>query len=68
MLDAARQFLGATEIATGYTAWEALTDCDYIEEGYPTAEAWNALLDGAAVALGKTREEIDAFLDAIPTE
>ena len=68
MLDAARQFLSASEIATGYTAWEALTDCDYIEEGYPNAEAWNALLDGAAQALGKTREEIDAFLDAIPTE
>ena len=68
MLDEARQFLSATEIATGYTAWEALTDCDYIEEGYPDAEKWNALLDGAAQALGKTREEIDAFLDAIPTE
>ena len=68
MLDAMRQFLSATEIATGYTAWEALTDCDYIEEGYGGAEAWNALLDGAATALGKTREEIDAFLDAIPTE
>ena len=68
MLDAARQFLSASEIATGYTAWEALTDCDYIEEGFGGAEAWNALLDGAAVALGKTREEIDAFLDAIPTE
>ena len=68
MLDAARQFLSATEIATGYTAWEALTDCDYIEEGFGGAEAWNALLDGAATALGKTREEIDAFLDGIPTE
>ena len=68
MLDAARQFLSSTEIATGYTAWEALTDCDYIEEGYPDAEKWSALLDGAAVALDKTREEIDAFLDAIPTE
>lgn len=68
MLDAARQFLSATEIATGYTAWEALTDCDYIEEFYGGAEAWNALLDGAAVALGKTREEIDAFLANIPTE
>lgn len=68
MLDAARQFLSSTEIATGYTAWEALTDCDYIEEGFGGAEKWNALLDGAAVALGKTREEIDAFLDAIPTE
>ena len=68
MLDAARQFLSSTEIATGYTAWEALTDCDYIEEGFGGAEKWSALLDGAAVALGKTREEIDAFLDAIPTE
>ena len=68
MLDAARAFLSATEIATGYTAWEALTDCDYIEEGYPNAEAWNALLDGVAQALGKTREEIDAFLANIPTE
>jgi hypothetical protein len=68
MLDAARQFLSTSEIATGYTAWEALTDCDYIEEGFGGAEKWSALLDGAAVALGKTREEIDAFLDAIPTE
>lgn len=68
MLDAARAFLSSTEIATGYTAWEALTDCDYIEEGFGGAEAWNALLDGAAVALGKTREEIDAFLANIPTE
>ncbi len=68
MLDAARQFLSASEIAMGYTAWEALTDCDYIEEGYPDAEKWSALLDGAANALGKTREEIDAFLAAIPTE
>ena len=68
MLDAARAFLSSTEIATGYTAWEALTDCDYIEEGFGGAEKWNALLDGAANALGKTRAEIDAFLDAIPTE
>ena len=68
MLDAEKAFLGATEIATGYTALEALTDCDYIEEGYPNAETWSALLDGAANALGKTREEIDAFLDGIPTE
>jgi len=68
MLDAARAFLSATEIATGYTAWEALTDCDYIEEGFGGADAWNALLDGAAAALGKTREEIEAFLAAIPTE
>ena len=68
MLAAARAYLSAVEIATGYTAWEALTDCDYIEEGFPTAERWSALLDGAATALGKTRVEIDAFLDAIPTE
>jgi hypothetical protein len=68
MLAAARQFLSATEIAQGYSAWEALTDCDYIEEGYGGAEAWTALLNGAAQALGKTREEIDMFLDAIPAE
>ena len=68
MLDAVRAFLSSTEIATGYTAWEALTDCEYIEEGFGGDEAWNALLDGAANALGKTREEIDAFLDTIPTE
>ena len=68
MLDAARAFLSASEIATGYTAWEALTDCDYIEEGFGGAEKWNTLLDGAAQALGKTREEIDAFLANIPTE
>ena len=61
-------FLQTVEIANGYMAWEALSDCDYVEEGYPDAEKWNALLDGAAVALGKTRAEIDAFLDAIPTE
>ena len=68
MLAAARQFLSATEIATDYTAWEALTDCDYIEEGYPNAERWSKILDGAANALGKTRAEIDAFLDNIPQE
>jgi hypothetical protein len=68
MLAAARAYLSAVEIAIGYTAWEALTDCDYIEEGFPTAERWSALLDGAAQTLGRTRAEIDAFLDAIPTE
>ena len=61
-------FLQTVEIANGYMAWEALSDCDYVEEGFGGSEAWNALLNGAAVALGKTREEIDAFLDAIPTE
>lgn len=68
MLAAARQFLSATEIAQGYTAWEALTDCDYVEDGYGGVEKWNAVLDGAAQALGKTREEIDAFLAQIPQE
>lgn len=67
-LAAARQFLSGVEVADGYTAWEALTDCDYIEEGYGGQEKWNAVLDGAAQALGKTRPEIDAFLDSIPTE
>ena len=61
-------FLQTVEIANGYMAWEALSDCDYVEEGYGGAEAWNALLNGAAQALGKTREEIDAFLANIPTE
>ena len=68
MLDAARQYLSIIQIATGYTAWEALTDCDYIEEGYPDDVHWDEILEGATIALGKTREEIDAFLDAIPTE
>lgn len=68
MLAATRAYLAGVEIAPGYTAAEALTDCDYIEEGYPTAERWIAMLDGAAQTLGKTRAEIDAFLDAIPTE
>ena len=68
MLDAAKAYLQSVEVATGYTAWEALTDADYIEEGFGGAEKWNALLDGAAAALGKTRALIDAFLDALPTE
>lgn len=68
MLDAARAFLSSTEVATGYTAWEALTDCDYIEEGYPDDVHWDEILEGATIALGKTREEIDAFLANIPTE
>ncbi len=68
MLSQAYDFLASVEIANGYMAWDALIDCDYVEEGFGGAEAWNALLDGAAVALGKPREEIDAFLDAIPTE
>ena len=68
MLTLALDYLAIVEIAPGYFAADALTDCDYVEEGFPNAERWNALLDGAANALGKTREEIDAFLDAIPQE
>lgn len=68
LLSQALAYLAQVEIATGYSAAEALQDCDYIEEGYGGAETWNALLDGAAQTLGKTRAEIDAFLDAIPTE
>lgn len=68
MLAAARQYLSAIEIATDYSAWEALTDCDYIEEGYPNTTKWNAILDGAAQAFCKTRNEIDAFLAQIPSE
>lgn len=68
MLSQALAYLAQVEIATGYSAAEALQDCDYVEEGYPNAARWSAILDGAADALGKTRDEIDAFLDAIPTE
>lgn len=68
MLSQALAYLAQVDIATGYSAAEALQDCDYIEEGYGGQEKWNAILDGAAQALGKTREEIDAFLGAIPTE
>ena len=68
MLTLALDYLAIVEIAPGYSAEAALTDCDYVEEGFPNAERWNALLDGAATALGKTRAEIDAFLDAIPQE
>lgn len=68
MLSRVLAYLAQVEIATGYSAAEALQDCDYIEEGYPDATRWAALLDGAAFALGKTRAEIDAFLATIPTE
>lgn len=67
-LPAAEAFLLSVEVAPDYSAWQALTDCDYVEEGYGGPEKWNAVLDGTAQALGKTREEIDAFLDSIPTE
>ena len=68
MLDAADAYLAQVPIVGTLTAARAFSRCDYIEEGYPTSERWNALLDGAASALGKTRAEIYAFLDAIPTE
>ena len=68
MLDAMDAFLAQTTIVGKLTAARAFSHCDYIEEGFGGAEKWNALLDGAAVALDKPREEIDAFLDAIPTE
>ena len=68
MLSQALAYLAQVEIATDYSAAEALQDCDYIEEGYPDAEKWDAILDGAANALGKTREEIDALLAQIPQE
>ena len=68
MFDAAFAYLNSIEVKPHITAWLGLNTANYIEEGYPDAEAWNALLDGAAVALGKTREEIDAFLANIPTE
>lgn len=68
MLDAMDAYLASVHIVGTLTAARAFSRCDYIEEGYPDAEAWNALLEGAAVALGKIRAEIDAFLDAIPTE
>lgn len=68
MISQALAYLAQVEIATGYSAAEALQDCDYIEEGYPDATRWAALLDGAAQAIGKTREEIDMFLDGIPQE
>ena len=68
LLPAAKAFLSAYELKPDYTALEAFTDVDYVEEFYGGEETWNALLDGAANALGKTREEVDAFLDAIPRE
>jgi hypothetical protein len=68
MISQVLAYLAQMEIATGYSAAEALQDCDYIEEGYPDTTRWAALLDGAANALGKTRAEIDAFLDNIQQE
>ena len=67
-LDAMDAYLAQVVVVGKLTAARAFSRCDYIEEGFGGAEAWNALLDGAAQALGKTRAEIDAFLDGIPTE
>lgn len=63
-----KAILGGIEIAPGYSAAEAFDDCDYIEERWPDAERWNELLDAMSAALCKTREEIDAFLDNVPTD
>lgn len=68
LLPAARTFLSAYEIKPDYPALEAFSDCNYIEEFYGGEEKWNQLLDGAAQALGKTRAEVDAFLDSLPEE
>ena len=68
MLDAADAYLAQVTVVGTLTAARAFSRCDYIEEGYPDATRWAALLDGAAQALGKTRAEIDAFLDNIPQE
>lgn len=68
LLPAAKEFLATFEIKPGYTALEAITDVNFVEEGYGGDELWNALLNGAAQALGKTRAEVDAFMDALPEE
>lgn len=68
MLDAADAYLAQVTVVGTLTAARAFSRCDYIEEGYPDATRWAALLDGAAQALGKTRAEIDQLLDSVPTE
>ena len=68
MIVKAEEYLSGVDIAPNYNAWQALSDCDYVEENWPQKETWNAVLDGAAEAFGKTRAEIDAFIDSIPTE
>jgi len=67
-LQQVKVMLGNIEIAPGYTALEAFTDCDYIEEFWPDEAKWGQMLDLAAATLGKTRPEIDAFLDTVPTD
>ena len=68
VFEAAVEHLKNVWVKPNVSAWMGLNTANFIEEGYGGAEAWNALLDGAAQALGKTREEIDAFFDAIPAE
>ncbi len=68
MFDAAFAYLNSIEVKPHISAWLGLNTANYIEEGYPNADAWDAMLNGAAGVLGKTRAEIDAFLDTIPTE
>ena len=68
MIVKAEEYLSGVDIAPNYNAWQALGDCDYVDENWPQKETWNAVLDGAAEAFGKTRAEIDAFIDSIPTE
>ena len=68
MIVKAEEYLRGVDIAPNYNAWQALGDCDYVEERWPDADTWNAVLDGTAEAFGRTRAEIDAFLDSIPTE
>ena len=68
VFEAAVEYLKNVWVKPNISAWMGLNTANFIEEGYGGAEAWNALLNGAAQALGKTREEIDAFFDAIPTE
>lgn len=63
-----KAILGGIEIAPGYSSAEAFADCDYIEERWPDEERWNDLIDGIAAQLGKTRAEIDSFLDNVPTD
>lgn len=68
LLQAARSYFAANELMPGYTYAEALADCKYIEEGWPDAVRWNETLDEIGAALGKSRAEVDAFLDALPED
>lgn len=68
LLATAESALAAVEVAPGYSALRAFGDCDYIEEGWPTAEAWSATVGAVAAALGKTAAEAEAFLAGLETE